>query len=177
MCNKSFLHIFLVLSLMAATLACSMTPSRPPVVNPASAKSQEPARAGEPVLNGDFSLVVDSQVDARGENLYLSLSIKNVGNSSRLLRYTCASIRLRDDLGTAYAPLYSGDDNKELYATRQVSLLPGESVTLESAENWQWGFDRSIPPFVGPVSVQARKLIVEIDGLGPFDNVQVEINL
>lgn len=134
-----------------------------------------PVPAGTPILADDFSLVVQDSFDTYGEKVGITLVVQNTGGRTRLLRFQCSAIRLKDNLGNVYKSQGEGSEN--LYATRQIEIAPGEAILLEPANSWAWASVTYIPRFVGPVSAQADWLVVLIDGLGPFTGLEIEIAL
>jgi hypothetical protein len=151
--------------------------SRPEVPAPVTPPGMEnpagPIQAGTPVTAEGFSLVVKDGFDTYGDKIGVTVVVQNTGDRVRLFRYQYAAIVLQDDVGNAYRSAAEGKSS--FYETIQFEVKPGEAVVLEPASSYN--NKTYIPRFVGPISPQANKLIVSINGLGPFAGLEVEIDL
>jgi hypothetical protein len=95
-----------------------------------------------------------------------------------LFRYHRLAISVKDDLGNEYLSGYDnlvGNYESKLYDAQQVEIQPGETLIFKSESIWTR--PHYLQYFVGPVSLQAKKLIIEFNGFGPFEDIQVEIEL
>jgi len=164
-------------AVMTATMETGAQSAAPqPTSTPAGIRNPTgPVAAGIPILADDLSLLVQDGFDTYGDKVGITLVVKNTGGRTRLLRFQCSAIGLMDNRGNVYRS--QGDGKEELYATRQIELAPGEVVVLEPANTWGWASVSYIPRFVGPISPEATKLTVLVDGLGPFAGIEVEIDL
>lgn len=147
-----------------------VTPTPVGIRNPSG-----PVSAGTRILADDFSLLVEDGFDTYGDKIGVTLVVQNVGGRTHLFRYQCAALGLKDDLNNVYRS--QGEGSEEYYVTRQLELAPGEAVVLEPANTWAWASNTYIPRFVGPIAPQAHTLTVLINGLGPFNGVEAEIDL
>ena len=123
---------------------------------------------------GLLANVVEDGFDTYGDKVGVTIVIHNTSDRVRLFRYQYAAIVLQDDVGNVYRSAAEGKSS--FYETIQFEVEPGEVVVLEPANAYS-NSRTYIPRFIGPISPQATKLIVGINGLGPFTGLEVEIDL
>ncbi len=143
--------------------------------------------AGTVVLGDGFSLVIDpGSIRTDGEYIRLSLRLQNTGSQAAAMNYTVKAITVKDDTGRTYAH-FNGDKGEEckkqeIGEKRSLKLEPGVEVTLESPERknatWWCSADHAgaLPLYKGPLHKDAKALLVQINGLGPFSGFTVKID-
>lgn len=68
-----------------------------------------------------------------------------------------------------------GNFEDELYDTQQLNVAPGDTVLFESDSIWQQPNDLQF--FIGPVALQASQLIIKLQSFGPYDGIEIVIDL
>jgi len=104
--------------------------------------------------------------------------LQNVGGKERLFRYQRIGISVEDNLGNSYLSGYDtlvGNFEDELYDTQQLNVIPGDTVLFESDSIWQQPNDLQF--FIGPVALQASQLIIKLQSFGPYDGIEIVIDL
>jgi hypothetical protein len=143
--------------------------------------------AGVPALVDGLALTVSAQdVSADGKSIQVRVHVKNTGADRRTLVFTPGAVTMQDDSGHRYEAAFgdkkSGCKKTDLGASRNVTIDPQGEVTLSSTDSanpgaWCADTSTSLPLFTGPIVQRAKKLHVQINGVGPFKGFQVEIGL
>jgi hypothetical protein len=136
-----------------------------------------PVPAGVPVLAEDFSLIVenDYKILTADQEIVITILVKNVGNRKHLLNYTRSAISLIDDTGQSYT--YRLSQGSDLYVNLQKDIEPNEVFSIQGTPFYGTDSPEWLPTFQGPISAQAKKLIVRFNSFGPFNSVEVELEL
>lgn len=140
--------------------------------------------AGQPIYVDDLLLSVNqSSVTAEGQYLVVKVTIENMSDSQKTIRFLGNSISLSDDMGNTY-PYHLGDcQQTDLFMVKQYTLRSGEEVSIRSHFLYfpmEWcgdQYQQFIPTFVGPIDIQADKLYLTFTDFGPFSGFTVEIDL
>jgi len=136
-----------------------------------------PVPAGVPVLAEDFSLIVedDYKILTADQEIVITILVKNIGNRKHLLNYTRSAVALKDDAGQSYS--YRLSQSSDLYVDLQKDIEPNEVFRIKGTPFYGTDSPEWLPTFQGPISAQAKKLIVVFNGFGPFNGVEVEMDL
>lgn len=142
--------------------------------------------AGTVVLADTFSLVIDKEdIQVEGDYLRLTIRVQNTGKEAKALNYTLKAVTVKDDTGRTYAP-FNGEKGKdckkqEIDKKRSVKIEPQAVFTFQSPEredaNWfcSGNHPGSLPLYIGPIHKDAKQVLVQINGLGPFSGFTVQI--
>lgn len=144
--------------------------------------------AGTVVLADTFALVIDKEdIQVEGDYLRLTIRVQNTGNEAKALNYSLKAVTVKDNTGRTYAP-FNGEKGKdcrkqEIDKKRSVKIEPQAVFTFQSPArenaNWFCSGDHagSLPLYIGPIHKDAKQLLVQINGLGPFTGFTVQIDL
>lgn len=142
--------------------------------------------AGSPVVSGSLELTVKpGDVELNNDRIFLTMHIRNRGDRDETLVFTVQAVTVTDQTGKVYEPLM-GEGGKacktaDLKREKRVRIAPGQEVTLHPAvrkDRSDWcGKDSALilPVFVGPVAEDIQSLTVEVNGLGPFIGIAVDV--
>jgi hypothetical protein len=136
---------------------------------------------GSPIVVDNISVYMDSSsINVHDNNIRLAIVVKNTGTQRRVFRYTPNSIIVKDDLGNVYDHHLGYDCNiQHLSLVKQIAIDPGKEVEITS-HLWWWRLEDEpghIPEYAGPISLQARSLIIVFEDFGPFSGVEIEVDL
>ena len=169
-------------TIQPASTSLPVQPTLPGITNPSGM-----IPAGIPALVDGLALTINPQdVTVEGHSIRVNLHIKNTGADRRTLVFTPGALSLQSDDGHRYEAAYgdkkSGCKKGDLGASRSVTIDPQGEVTLSSVDAGSpggWCADGStrLPLFNGPIQRGAKKLLVQINGIGPFKGFQVEVGL
>jgi hypothetical protein len=146
----------------------------------------DPVPAGIPIVYGGWSMIVSKElvISSDGESWGIEIYIKNLGDTDRIFRYTNAGITLKDDLGNIYE---RRDDNAcgpgsceaYRYEVKNLEVEAEDSHTIHtfSLHCYACDYNDGLDWWHGPISLQASQIIVLIEDFGPFDGVEVVIDL
>lgn len=175
------------------TLPNTSTPTiTPPIPTPTEFGVLNPQGilpAGMPVIVDDYVLVVDKSSLTIDDNFIgFSIQVRVLGDESRLFRYNASTLSLKDDLGNQYE-YYLGTSRcteSDIYNAKQVQIPPGEKIWIEpqtsmmySSYFWWCIEDKNqvIPGFQGHISPNAKILLLEFEGFGPFSGFGYQFDL
>ena len=148
--------------------------------------------AGMPAIVDGYVLVVDkTDMTVDDDFIGFTIRIRVTGNESRLFRYNAASIKLKDDLGNYYDYYYTISygtkcTESDIYLAKQITIEPQTEVIIEPATRMMyssyfwWCLDNQnqvIPGFNAIIPQNARSLILEFEGFGPFSGFGMEFKL
>jgi len=160
-------------SIQLAGIQTTSTTSEPTPTPKGIHNPTQPVQAGTPVLVDDFSLTVaDSLHTDYANTIGVTLVLQNIGNRQRLFWYRRLAISIKDDLGNEYSSGYDtlvGNYESKLYDTQQVEIESSETLIFKSKSIWTR--PNYLQYFVGSVSPQAKKLMIEFNGFGPFEGI------
>lgn len=162
------------------------TPTEHGVTNP-----QGILPAGMPAIVDGYVLVVDkSGLLVDGDFVGFSIQLSIIGDEAKLFRYNVSSIRLRDDLGNYYDYVYNITfsapcTESDIYNPKQLMIEPGDDVVITTETgimytSYPWCLDNDnthIPGFSAIIPPEAKSLILEFEGFGPFSGFGIEFNL
>jgi hypothetical protein len=170
----------------------SILPETTPAVEPTEAESasqeQETNPNGEGLQASGLALTIEKQdVRLEGSTLALAIHLRNTGADTQEFSYNAGAIRLKDSAGRVLEPLY-GDKRgackkQDLEVKKKIRIEPGQEIILRSAETGkaeQWCADDGetlIPLYLVAGKARLEAVTVEMDGLGPFRKVEVEVRL
>ncbi len=158
-------------------------PTMPGISNPGGT-----IPAGVSALADGLVLTVSKQdVTNDGRYTHVKVHVRNPGADPRTLVFTPGAVAIKDDTGHVYDPVYgdkkSGCKKQDLSTSRSLTIDPQSEVVLTSVSTDSaggWCADQAgsaIPLFGGSLARGAKKLEVQIEGVGPFKGFQVEIQL
>ena len=159
------------------------TPAAAPTVEDGVRNPAEPVPAGTPVLAGDLALGVDPGFEllqtADGSKaavqIAVHITVRNRGDQAQLFTFTRDAITLEDNLGNIYA--YASGKPPELNTTQQIQIAAGETFDLTGALAFDPAVSTSLPAFKGPVDPGASRLILAFEGFGPYNGLEITIDL
>jgi hypothetical protein len=134
-----------------------------------------PVLAGQPISYEGWSMTVDPNIEVRGENLWFTIHIRNLKETSRIFRFQDRSVTLHDDIGNQYftrsdcQPYLNTIKNLAVDAATTTTVSTGGYCYMENAER--------IPEFIGPIALNAKQLILRFTNFGPFNNIEVFFEL
>lgn len=136
-----------------------------------------PVPAGQPIIYNGWAITVSKELWI--EDWYYSFGVnifvRNLGNTNRVFRFVQSGITVTDDLGNEYEVWADSGCEEYLNLTVNLEVSAEGSETLGPRYSCQWS--RSLPRFQGPISLNAKQLIVHINNFGPYNNVEVVIDL
>jgi len=139
----------------------------------------EPVKAGTPIVYNGWSMTVAPEIISRGDGTWgIKIYVRNLGETSRVFRYTMAGITLRDNIGNTFK--YQGSEIYEyLDVVRNINISGQESKKLISGSPYgrYWHFDDQIQLCAEPIPLEATQIIIGFDNFGPFTGVEVIIEL
>lgn len=112
--------------------------------------------------------------------IYIVFSVKNIGDRSRIFRFTGFSLTLRDDIGNIYPSYIEPDCNPTiLYNTDQVNIDKGQEKRITSYPDYwcmgEFNGQGSFQRFAGPIAQQAKSLFIGFKDFGPFTGFEIEV--
>ena len=138
-----------------------------------------PVPAGQPIIYDGWAITVSKElyIDSYYEGFGIAVYVRNIGDTSRVFRYTKAGVTIMDDSGTLYEMVDSSSCEEYLNLTMNLDVGPEDSEKVEY-EGMMW-CDRAdqLSLYKGPISLEAEQLIVHFTDFGPFTNVDVVIDL
>ncbi|MBI9046904.1 MAG: hypothetical protein JEZ06_20630 [Anaerolineaceae bacterium] len=168
----------------------------PPTVEPAPQVNQveptvealpsEPVEAGKPVIYDGWALTVSKEIETGdnmriGEFIQVKVFLRNLGDTDRVFRYTNSSVTMQDNLGNVYDSCLEEECCQEMYHNvKNYNVPANESVDFIPMFYYDWcdcEKDSVLPPFEGPIALDASQLIVHFEKFGPFSGVDVVIDL
>jgi hypothetical protein len=139
----------------------------------------EPVKAGTPIIYDGWSMTVAPEIISRGGGTWgIKIYVRNLGDTSRVFRYTMASITLRDNIGNSFK--YQGSEIYQyLDVVRNINISGQGSIKLISGSPYSryWHFDDQIQSCAEPIPLEASQIIIGFDNFGPFTGVEVIIDL
>ncbi|MEA5079803.1 MAG: hypothetical protein VB013_14635 [Anaerolineaceae bacterium] len=142
--------------------------------------------AGEPIVYDGWSMIVSSELNINNwDDIWgILVYVKNQGETSRVFRFTNASLTARDDLGNVYEPStlcpYVGCNSCEEYyhQVKNVNIDSGTSIEISSGTTGNACMDdNGLGMFKGPIPVEASKLFITFEDFGPFTGFDIVIDL
>jgi len=138
----------------------------------------EPVPAGKAVIYDGWAITVKPEIlTYRGNKWAIEVFIRNLGETSRIFRYVNAGITASDNLGNTYdiAPEFCIEHHQTV---KNLNIPEGDSTSISPG---YWGNEcvsnDGIHQFKGPIPLEASKLIIGFDDFGPFNDVEVIIDL
>lgn len=142
--------------------------------------------AGQAIIYDGWSLTVsrEIEIDTYDDNWGPTLYLRNLGDSERVFRFTNAGVTARDDLGNVYPPGGHRDCEEVYNQVKNLSVRGGDMETIQSSD-----YPHSVPAqpgcgepdaiqmFDGMIPLEASSLILHFEQFGPFDGVDVVIDL
>jgi len=147
--------------------------------------------AGMPAIVDGYVLVVDkSGLLVDGDFVGFTIQLSIIGDEAKLFRYNVSSIRLKDDLGNYYDYVYNVGysthcNESDIYNPKQLMIEPNDDVIIKTETgimytSYPWCIDsdtNNLPGFRAVIPSEAKTLILEFEGFGPFSGFGVEFNL
>ena len=158
-------------------------PTAAPTVEDGVRNPVEPVPAGTPVLAGNLALGLDPDfellqtVDGSkpAVRIAVGITVENRGHQSQLFTFTRNAITLKDDLGNTYA--YASGKPLELNATQQIQIAAGETLEFTGTLIFDPANPASLPAFEGPVDPGASQLTLTFEGFGPYNGLEIFLDL
>jgi len=145
----------------------------------------DPVPAGVPIVYGGWSMTVSKELVTRNQGDYwgIDIYIRNLGDTKRIFRFMNAGIIPRDDLGNVYEywndTTSSGKCEEFRYTVKNLEVDAEDARTIHALNfgyntcNENYGLDM----WHGPIPLEASQLIILFEDFGPFDGVEVVIDL
>ena len=105
----------------------------------------------------------------------VSITVENRSDQTQLFTFTRSAISLKDDLGNVYD--YASGKQPDLNAVQQVQIAASETLMWSGALIFNPLDTASLPAFAGPVNPGASQLILSLEGFGPYNGVEIFIDL
>ena len=163
-------------------------PGQAPVATPyPESLPTEPVPAGVPTVYNGWSMIVSKELVIldSGEAWGIEVYVKNLRDTDRVFRFINAGLTPRDDLGNIYEYLNdssSGVSHCEAYRyeVKNLEIEADNALSIRSSYSGWWNKcdeNDSFDWWTGPIPLQASQIIVLFEDFGPFDNVEVVIDL
>ncbi len=150
-----------------------------------------PVQAGTPIIYQGWTMTVSQELIVFSDGGYwgITIFVRNMGENSRVFRFTNSGITAKDDLGNIYLPsnpsitsvsgLGSGSCEERYHYVKNLEIRAGEVAEINSG---RWGYHNcylidGIHMFDGPIPLQASQLIIHFEDFGPYSDIDVIINL
>ena len=145
-----------------------------------------PVPAGTPIIYGGWSMTVSPELRLNQYKNWwgLDIYVRNLGESRRIFRFMNAAITALDNLGNEYeinleCP-YMGCNSciEHYYEIKNLNIDGGRSKVISSGTNGNGCFHTDgIQLFKGPIPLNASRLFIRFGDFGPFNGVEVVIDL
>jgi hypothetical protein len=149
-----------------------------------------PVPAGQPIAYDGWSITVSKEITLLYDDKNkwgIDIIVRNLGDSSRVFRYTNASISVKDDTGysfnscTTQCLLHGGTSCEEYYHEVKNLMINGDdrAIISSKADYTSAGCmkEDGLGMFIGPIPMTSKQLIVHFEDFGPFTGVDVFIDL
>lgn len=139
-----------------------------------------PVPAGQPIIYNGWAITVSKElyIQASDNSFGVSIFVRNLGDTSRVFRYLQAGIMVTDDLGNEYEVLEDSQCEEYLNLTMNLEVNAEDSETIQPQYiNMYCSRAGTLPLLQGPISLDATQLIVHFTNFGPYNNVEVVIDL
>lgn len=139
-----------------------------------------PVPAGQPIIYDGWAITVSKELYIQDfDNSFgISIYVRNLGDSSRVFRYMHASVEIKDDIGTTFEMVADSHCEEYLHLPMNLQVTAGESVTVGPSHlNMYCSRAGSLTLFQGPIPLAAQQLLVHFSDFGPFNDVDVVIDL
>jgi len=146
----------------------------------------DPIPAGVPIMYDGWSMTVSPELNINSyDNIWgIDIYVRNLGETNRIFRFTNAGITSSDNLGNQYemSPIcpYIGCDScvEYYYLVKNLEIEGEESKLISSGTSGNaCQHTDGINLFKGPIPLEASQIIIMFDDFGPFDGVEVVIDL
>lgn len=134
-----------------------------------------PVPAGQPISYEGWSMTVDPNIEVRGDNLWFTIHIRNLKETSRIFRYQDRSVTLFDNTGNQY--FTRPDCVQYLDTIKNLAVEASSSASVSTGGYCYMENVGRIPEFIGPVALNAKQLILRFTSFGPFNNIEVFFEL
>lgn len=139
----------------------------------------DPVPAGVPVVYGGWSMTVSKEIRLDDGVWSIEIFVRNLGETDRIFRYTNAGITAKDDLGNIYDYFnerYGSNTCEKFHHTvKNLNVRAESSVNIDG--RYSCWFEYSIHNWQGPIPLEASQIIIMFEDFGPFDGVEVVIDL
>ena len=136
-----------------------------------------PVPAGTTVFFDGWALTMSNDIKIRGDQIYLTFTIRNISDNTRIFRYVKSGVELFDNQGNQYPMKPWKDCPDHFNITQQMSLKPGEGKKIDSYSSSFCHSSRYLSYFEGRISLNASYLVITIDDWGPFSGVVFHMDL
>lgn len=139
----------------------------------------EPVPAGVPIVYDGWSMIVSKELWIGNGVWGIEIFVRNLGETDRVFRYTNAGITTKDDIGNIYDydnQWYVGGTCEEFHHTvKNLDVCAECSERIDSSG--PCFNEEAIQAWQGPIPLEATQLIIMFENFGPFDGVEVVIDL
>lgn len=145
-----------------------------------------PVPAGQPIIYDGWAITVSKELNINSyEDIWgIDIYARNLGETSRIFRFTNAAITATDDLGNVFEPStlcpYMGCSSCEeyYYQVKNLKIDGLKSIVISSGTSGNGCMhEDGVGMFKGPISLDAEQLIIHFSEFGPFNNIEVVIDL
>ena len=139
-----------------------------------------PTAAGQPIIFDNWSMTVSKEIEKEdySKDFGISILVRNLGDSTRLFRYILAGVNISDDQGNIYSPVSDYLCEEHMNIPKNLEVPANDSRKIFTATGFRnCQSEDGLHMFQGPISLDAKQLIVEFTDFGPFDGVEVIIDL
>ncbi|MHC1739660.1 MAG: hypothetical protein AB9897_00955 [Anaerolineaceae bacterium] len=139
-----------------------------------------PVPAGQPIIYGGWSMLVSTEIKTAGEFFAISTTVRNLGTTDRVFRYEINAVTVTDDQGNSYkfeSPILTNCEANNGVSTN-TDIASGDSQEINGSFGWgDCGEMAGLRNYQGPLPVSVKQLHVYFKNFGPFDGVEVVIDL
>ena len=163
------------------------SPNQDPIVTPfPETLPVDPVPAGVPIIYDGWSMIVSKElaISRSGESWGIEVYVKNLGDTDRVFRYVNAGVTPRDDLGNVYEYLNDsacGPGRCEAYRHEvkniEIKAEDSQSISSFSLHCNACDYNRGLDWWPGPIPLQASQITISFEDFGPFDGIEVVIDL
>lgn len=141
-----------------------------------------PVPAGQPIYYDGWSMMVSNEIDSGGKKWGITVVIQNLEDNQRIFRFVNAGVTAHDNLGNSFPPanLEILTDCEAYYHTvKNLEVQSGEMVWIRGYVGGydQCDMNKGLHAFLGPIPIEADQIIIHFEDFGPFDGVDVVIEL
>ena len=143
----------------------------------------QPMPAGVPIIYDGWSLTVSKEIDVFGDGQFgLTIFVRNLGETKRTVRFTNASVSVKDNLGTIYEYVNTSTCEQVHYGVKNLEVYGEDSekifaLSSDVLYNYNCQDVDGIDAFQGPIPIGAEQLIITFQDFGPFTGIEVVIDL
>jgi hypothetical protein len=134
--------------------------------------------AGQPIIYDNWSITVSNEISSWDDFFEITVNVRNLSDKDRVFRYVIDHVTVTDELGNIYKvysdPMYNCDAENGI--PTNITISGGDSKKL-TGDNFATCEGMGLRAYKGPIPVKVKHLHVHFKDFGPFDGVEVVIDL